>query len=104
MLLVVLTSITGYTFFISATWDGCKPMSEVSSFEHLLSPGEFVPPDATCFDTNHMTSLSFYRYPPKDENTVAFFGLRLLLVPLAIAILLSANRTYDQYVTRSKDT
>ena len=97
-----LLSFSGYVFYVSASWDGCIPIGDVDEYLHLLGEGERVPKDATCFATNHLTSLSFYEYPDKEENVLAFFGLRLSLVPLLLAFVLSANKAYELYLVRNK--
>lgn len=89
-----------YVLYILATWSTCTPISEIDSYRHLLN-GDQIPQDATCFLDNHMTSISFYSYPPLEDNLPIVVGLGVLLAALAVLLVRPTLRLASTRVLRS---
>ena len=68
-----------YIFYIVMMWVGCTPLSEIDAYSHLMKE-ESIPEGSTCFSDNRMTYLSFYSYPPLEDNLFYFGALVLLLI------------------------
>ena len=71
----------GYIFYMLVTWATCKPISQLESYLHLLK-SDHIPKEATCFLDNHMTRITFFSYPPFEENLPYVYTLVLILLLL----------------------
>lgn len=73
-------------FYITMTWFGCTPISEIDAYRHLMVE-EGIPEGSTCFSDNHMKHITFYSYPPL-KNNLFLFGVLVLLVIVLVGFLI----------------
>lgn len=71
-----------YIFYIVMTWFGCTPISEIDAYRHIMVE-ENIPEGSTCFSDNRMQYITFYFYPPIEDNLFYFGTLVLLLIVLS---------------------
>lgn len=75
-----------FIFYIITTWLGCIPISEIESYRQIMIE-EKIPEGSTCFSTNHMTKITFFSYPPLEEDYL-FFGMLVLLLLILNALMI----------------
>ena len=105
--LLILFAPALYVFYVLMTWIGCQPISDVGEYIDLLAPGESVPEGVSCFATNHMTSLTFYEYPPVSESLLQLSLLAAVLIACTLAlfpVVFRIGRNLKQLASSSRST
>jgi hypothetical protein len=74
------------------SWLGCKPVTEINNYMHLLPNKTGVPESATCFSDNHISGITFYSFPKLSESSLLSFALALSLLSCWVLLLPSTIR------------
>lgn len=85
-LLLLLFLPIVYIFYYLVTWVMCTPIENMGSNVKLFLERSDIPAGSTCYLDNHMTTISFFSFPPIEENMVTFSALIVLLAVLLFLV------------------